>query len=131
MNDKPRLAKVAAESLSQSLAADNPTTPVMSEEEILEFLDGDEGRLEIENALRALQQIGVHGIPTFIIEGRRVVDGAAGAETFINICREIERRGEVAGGPVFGDILGISDDMVRMGSHTRESFLLEEDEQVA
>ena len=131
MNDKPRLAKVAAESLSQSLAADNPTTPVMSEEEILEFLDGDEGRLEIENALRALQQIGVHGIPKFIIEGRRVVDGAAGAETFINIFREIERRGEVAGGPIFGDILGISDDMVRMGSHTRESFLLEEDEQVA
>lgn len=131
MNDKPRLAKVAAESLSQSLAADNPTTPVMSEEEILEFLDGDEGRLEIDNALRALQQIGVHGIPKFIIEGRRVVDGAAGAETFINIFREIERRGEVAGGPIFGDILGISDDMVRMGSHTRESFLLEEDEQVA
>ena len=131
MNDKPRLAKLAAESLSQSLAADNPTTPVMSEEEILEFLDGDEGRLEIKNALRALQQIGVHGIPKFIIEGRRVVDGAAGAETFINIFREIERRGEVAGGPVFGDILGISDDMVRMGSHTRESFLLEGDEQVA
>lgn len=131
MNDKPRLAKVAAESLSQSLAADNPTTPVMSEEEILEFLDGDEGRLEIKNALRALQQIGVHGIPKFIIEGRRVVDGAAGAETFINIFREIERRGEVAGGPIFGDILGISDDMVKMGSHTRESFLLEEEEQVA
>lgn len=127
LNDKPRLAKVAAETLSKVLARDNPTDEIpMDRDEILSFLNGDAGRVEIENALSALQQIGVHGIPKFIIEGSHVVDGAAGPETFVRLFRDIERRGEVAGGPVFGDILGVDEDVVRRGSHTRESLLLDE-----
>ncbi|KAL7537329.1 hypothetical protein ACHAXR_007741, partial [Thalassiosira sp. AJA248-18] len=127
LNDKPRLAKVAAATLSELLAQDNPLNQnPMNEEEILSFLHGDQGRIEIENALRALQQLGVHGIPKFIIEGSRVVDGAANADTFIHIFREIEKRGEVAGGPVFGDILGVSDDIVKLGSHTRETLNMEQ-----
>ncbi len=124
LNDKPRLAKVAAETLSESLAKDNPTNEqAMNEEEILSFLKGDQGRLEIENALRALQQLGVHGIPKFIIEGSHIVDGAAGPDTFIHIFREIEKRGKVEHGPVFGDILGIAPELVKRGSHTAESLL--------
>ena len=88
----------------------------------MSLLNGDEGRNEIENALRALQQLGVHGIPKFIIEGSRVVDGAAGPETFIQIFREIEKRGKVARGPLFGDILGVSQETLMKGSHTRSSF---------
>jgi len=77
LNDKPRLASVAAESISQSLAKNNNNTSqaLMSEKEILEFLNGNEGRLEIENALRALNQLGVHGIPKFIVEGSTVLMG--------------------------------------------------------
>lgn len=133
LNDKPRLARVAAETLSKVLALDNPTgqTP-MNDEEILSFLNGDQGRLEIENALRALRKLGVHSIPQFIVEGSRVVDGAAGPETFIQVFREIEKRGAVAGGLVFGDILGVNEDIVKRGSHTRESLLmLDEVEQMA
>ena len=127
LNDKPRLAKVAAETISETLSKDNSINkPAMSEEEILSFLSGDEGRHEIEHALRALRQIGVHGIPKFIIEGASIVDGAAGPDTFIRIFREIERRGEVQGGPVFGDILGVDDEIVKKGSHTRESMLIDE-----
>ena len=121
LNDRARLAKVTAETLSETVIGQ----PLMSEEEILLFLNGDEGRLEIDNAVRALQQLGVHGIPKFIIEGSRVVDGAAGPETFVQIFREIERRGKVARGPIFGDILGISEELLLRGSHTRESFLLD------
>ena len=95
----------------------------MTEEEILAFLSGNEGRVEIENALAALQQIGMHGIPKFIIEGSRVVDGAAGPDTFIKIFREIESKGKVARGPIFADILGVSEDTIQRGSHTRESLL--------
>mmetsp|Transcript_3489 Transcript_3489/g.7701 ORF Transcript_3489/g.7701 Transcript_3489/m.7701 type:complete len:249 (+) Transcript_3489:239-985(+) len=127
LNDKPRLAKVAAETLSELLPQDTP----MNEEEILSFLQGDEGRLEIENALRALNQLGVSGIPKFIIEGTHMVDGAAGPKTFINIFREIEKRGKVEGGPIFGDILGVSQETVNRGSHTRESLLLDKVEQMA
>lgn len=124
LNDKPRLARVAAETLSKALAQDNPTgQTTMNVKEILSFLNGNQGRLEIENALRALQKLGVSGIPKFIVEGSRVVDGAAGPETFIRIFREIEERGEVAGGPILGEILGISEDTVKRGSHTRKSFI--------
>ena len=122
LNDRPRLAKVAAEVLSDTITKDN-TNQQMTEDEILTFLNGNEGRTEIENALQALRQIGVHGIPKFIIEGSTVVDGAAGCETFINIFREIEQRGSVARKPVFADILGINAEIIQEGSHTRESML--------
>ena len=120
LNDRQRLAKVAAEVLSDT--KDNTNQP-MTEEEILTFLNGNEGRTEIENALQALRQIGVHGIPKFIIEGTTVVDGAAGSDTFINIFREIEQRGSVANKPVFADILGVNDEIIQEGSHTRETML--------
>ena len=129
LNDKPRLAKVAAETLSQSLAKENNNTSqvLMSEKEILEFLNGNEGRLEIENALRALNELGVHGIPKFIVEGSTVVDGAAGPETFIRIFREIEQRSEVHGTAIFKDILGVDDETLSRGSYSRESLLMEDE----
>ena len=121
LNDRPRLAKVAAEVLSETIAKDN--TNQMTEDEILTFLNGNEGRTEIANALRALHQIGVHGIPKFIIEGTTVVDGAASSNTFVKIFREIEQRGSIARKPVFANILGVNVDTIREGSHTRESML--------
>ena len=136
LNDRKRLANVAAETLSQSLSqsklssssssSDSLQKTPMSEEEILDFLNGNEGRLEIENALRVLNELGIHGIPKFIIEGSTVVDGAAGPDTFVRIFREIEERGEVAGTAIFKDILGIDEDTLSRGSHSRESLMLEE-----
>lgn len=125
LNDRPRLAKVAAEEIGELLrtgpaataAAENAEDP-MSKEEILAFLNGNEGRAEIEASLKALRQLRVHGIPKFIIEGQTMVDGAAHSDVFVKIFREIERRGEVRSGPVFADILGIDDDVVSRGSHT-------------
>ncbi|KAL3798342.1 hypothetical protein HJC23_004995 [Cyclotella cryptica] len=123
LNDKPRLAKVAAESLVETLAkTENATIPPMTENEVLNFLNSNKGRREIENALRALTELGVHGIPKFIIEGSRVVDGAAMPDVFIRIFREIEKRGEVAGGPVFGDILGVDDSIVMRASHKKDTM---------
>lgn len=122
MNDRPRLAKVAAESLAESLVKTGDTnTHAMTEDDILTFLNGNEGRREIENALRALNELGVHGIPKFIIEGSSVVDGAAMPNTFIRIFREIEERGISSGGPLFGDILGVDESIVKRASHTKET----------
>eukprot|EP01082_Thalassiosira_pseudonana_P001333 g531.t1 g531 contig10:236691-237535(-) len=128
LNDRPLLAKVAAQCLSDTIAQSDHTitTTPMSEEEILSFLNGDEGRTEIHNALQALNQLGVHGIPKFIIEGSRIVDGAAGPDVFVQIFREIEQRGKVERGPVFGEILGVGDDIVSRGSHTRDAILSSE-----
>lgn len=128
LNDKPRLAKVAAATLAAALSSPRRAlapTP-MTEDEILAFLEGTEGQAEIDAALAALRQLGVHGIPTFLVEGSLVASGAAGPDTFVEAFREIERRGEVRGGPVFGDLLGIAPDVVARGSHTRETMLAEE-----
>lgn len=122
LNDRPRLARVVAEKLQELVASDDEQPAAMSEMDILDFLDSDEGRAEIELALSTLDQLGVHGIPKFIIEGQTVVDGAARSEVFINIFRKIERRGFVQRGPIFGDILGISNDIIERGSHRSEDI---------
>lgn len=112
LNDRPRLAKVVADELETLL-----DEPAPSAEELLDFLNGNEGRKEIEHALQALQQLGIHGIPKFIIEGKTIVDGAARSDVFVEIFREIEQRGEIHSGPVFGEILGIGQETVEAGSH--------------
>lgn len=117
LNDRPKLAAVVADKLREVMN-DGETT--LSASELLDFLNGDEGRAEIEQAVDTLQQLGISGIPKFIIEGRTVVDGAAPSEVFVDVFREIEKSGTVHGGPIFGEILGVSDDIVRKGSHRVE-----------
>lgn len=112
LNDKPRLARVVCELLEDLLPSSPP-----SEADILDFLDGDEGREEITNIGHALQQLGISGIPKFIIEGRTMVDGAARSDTFVEIFRDIEKRGSVHSGPIFNDVLGVSDETVQTPSH--------------
>ena len=124
LNDRPLLAKVAYETLVETLKRTNSSSILMTEDEILAFLNGNEGRKEIENALQALNEIGVHGIPKFIIEGSYVVDGAAVSNTFVQIFRDIEKRGNIKGGPVFGDILGVDKSIVMKASHTRDTMSL-------
>lgn len=129
LNDKPRLAKVAAEEIAQLVASEggkaNADAPpsIMAEEEVLAFLHGNQGRKEIEMALQALDDLGVHGIPKFIIGGRQVVDGAAHSSVFVDIFRDIEARGENAGGPIFASILGVDDETIQRGSHYSEEEL--------
>jgi len=126
LNDKPRLAKVAAEEIARLVDAEGADdgNPIMTEDEILTFLDSDEGRKEIEAALGALSQMGVSGIPKFIIEGSTMVDGAARPDVFVRIFREIEERGSISDGPVFGDILGLSEEVIQKGSHSKEMLAM-------
>mmetsp|Transcript_2112 Transcript_2112/g.2991 ORF Transcript_2112/g.2991 Transcript_2112/m.2991 type:complete len:158 (+) Transcript_2112:348-821(+) len=118
LNDRPLLAKVAAEELAKLVSGS-----AMSESEVLDFLESDQGRENIENALSALRDMKIHGIPKFIIDGTYMVDGAAPQENFVPIFRKIEKGGKNLNGPVFADLLGISDDVIAKGSHTKESTL--------
>jgi len=131
LNDRPRLAAVAYQTIAHALEEQqlnqqghqNHQEKIISEQEILDFLNSNEGRQEIEHALEALDSMGVHGIPKFIVEGRTVIDGAARSDVFIDIFRAIEAKGEVHGGPVFGEILGVDDTIVQQGSHSKESMI--------
>ena len=131
LNDRPRLAETVAQALEQEWPklqqqqqqqeqAEVHREPPPSAEFLLQFLNGNKGRAEIENAISALHQLGVHGIPKFIIEGSTVVDGAAHADVFVDVFRQIEGRGQVAGGPIFGDILGVSAETIARGSYWRD-----------
>lgn len=117
LNDKPKLASVVAAKLKTLISVQPP-----SDQELLDFLNGNEGRKEIDEAVRTLHQLGVHGIPKFIIEGKTVVDGAADAETFIEIFRIIEKRGRLLSEPIFGSILGVSPEIIERGSHRPEDL---------
>lgn len=116
LNDRPRLARAVADKL-QEMGYDDVDAQY---DAVLEFLNGNEGRDEIERAIKALRQLGVHGIPKFIIEGKTVVDGAARSDVFVEVFRTIEERGEVLGGPVFGEILGVSPEVIERGSHSAQ-----------
>ena len=116
LNDRLRLAETVADKLRELL--DEPP----SADEILEFLNGDDGRKEIEEALIMLNRLGVHGIPKFLIEGHTMVDGAAHSDVFIEVFRDIEARGKLRGQPLFADILGVSPEVVAEGSHRAEDI---------
>ena len=71
LNDRPRLAQVVADKLATLRNGDeDPPTA----QELLDFLNSNQGRKEIEEAVNTLQRLGIHGIPKFIIEGQTVVD---------------------------------------------------------
>jgi predicted DsbA family dithiol-disulfide isomerase len=112
LNDRPRLAAAVAEKLKALVTA--PPSSAQLEA----FLDGQEGRREIKEAVATLQQLGIHSIPKFIVEGQTVVDGAAHADVFVRVFREIEARGKIAKDPVFADILGVSPEVIQQASHT-------------
>lgn len=125
LNDRPRLAKRAAERIARALderAEDDDDNNVKvsppSETEILDFLNGNEGRTEIDNALRTLSEMGIHSIPQFIIEGTTIVGGAADWRTFVKIFDDIEKRGfvENEGRPLFGDLLGVDEKTLLKGT---------------
>jgi hypothetical protein len=116
LNDRPLLAETVSEELTNRLQDKAPT-----EVELLDFLNGNEGRKEILAALHQLQILGVHSIPKFIIGGSLIVNGAARSNAFVKIFREIERAGSV-GRPVFSDTLGIPGDVIAQGSHHAEVF---------
>ena len=113
LNDRPRLAQSVSDKLIEM------GYKTMKPLDILNFLNGNEGRAEIERATETLQHLGIHGIPKFIIEGSTVIDGAAHSVDFVEVFRDIERRGTTYGGAVFANILGVSPEIIELGSHRR------------
>lgn len=118
LNDLPRLSSVVAEEIENIL----PNGKRLSEEQIFNFLQSDEGTDNIEYAKNALRQLGIDSIPTFIIDGSIMVGGAASSNVFVDIFRDIERKG-IVHGPLLNDVLGVDDATVLKGSHLPRTAL--------
>lgn len=119
LNDKPRLAEVTSTTLRNLLPPSSSPAPP-TPDDILTFLNGTEGRAEIEEALAALRQLGINSIPQFIINGDRLVGGAADWTVFVDVFESVieERREkeEDDASPVFGSLLGVSPEIISQGS---------------
>ena len=79
------------------------------------------------NAPRALRNSGVaRDAENLSSGGRERRTGPAGPDPFVRIFGDVERRGEAAGGPMFGDMPGASNGMAREGSRSRDSLVRDE-----
>jgi predicted DsbA family dithiol-disulfide isomerase len=122
LNDVERLASVVAVELQTwwtQRPLEHAGVPPATAAEILQFLRGNEGRKEIGTAVSLLQQMGIHGIPTFILEGgETVLQGAVDASELVSTFRRIEQRGYLLREqPLFQDVLGISPTLIERGSY--------------
>jgi len=123
LNDRPRLAKVVADKLRSTMLVKNDSTiPAPSEEDLLQFLNSNDGRKEIEAAVRRLKAMDIYGIPQFIINGEIVVGSPKLSDTFIRIFRQIEREqysnNATIQKTIFAEMLGIDPRIVQQGSHS-------------
>lgn len=101
LNDAAMLAEAAAE-----VGVDAETAAA--------FLASDEGEAEINAAQALLARLGVHSIPTFVVQGRYTMSGAVHSDELEALFRDIEERGET-GEPVFTSALGIPRQRVEEG----------------
>ncbi|MEM0988455.1 MAG: DsbA family oxidoreductase [Pseudomonadota bacterium] len=61
----------------------------MEREVVEKLLDGDADRAELSEEDRAAREMGVTGVPTFIVGGKYVVQGAQPPETWAKVIREL------------------------------------------
>lgn len=97
LNDRKMLAEAASQVVG------------VPEEESLEFLSTDEGVAEIRAAQHMLRQLGVSGIPTFVLGATTVLpSGALRSQYLVEAFRELEAASE-EGAPnsVFAEALGV------------------------
>ncbi|MGJ4729359.1 DsbA family oxidoreductase [Luteimonas sp. SDU101] len=59
----------------------------LSEARVRALLDGDEGEAEVRAAVAQAQAMGIRSVPTFVIDGRHVVQGAQPPELFAQALR--------------------------------------------
>lgn len=99
----------------EALASAAHKTLDVPKEETVKFLRSQD-QAPTADAIRTtyayIQSLGIHAIPTFIINATHIVRGAAHADEFENILNEIEANNEPLKPPVFADLLGISNDVL-------------------
>ena len=76
--------------------------------DVAAFLASSEGRQEVLQMFAAVQAQQIHSIPTFIVDGRFVVQGAAHADELERVLRKVEAAlaegDELQGRPVFAAV---------------------------
>ena len=105
----------------------NNTVPLKppTEEFLLDYLYGTDGRDEIFQTVEMVHDFGINGIPTFIMEaGETVLSGAVHAKELVQVFRAMEERGVLRHTtPIFHSLLNIPSHIIQRGSYHRPSTL--------
>jgi predicted DsbA family dithiol-disulfide isomerase len=72
---------------------------VMSKQEAIEFLKGDELKEEVMNMAESARGNGVKGVPVTVIDGKWALGGAQKAEVFVQIFRKLAAAAAVGSAP--------------------------------
>ena len=71
---------------------DLATSLGMEEARVRGYLASEEGMAELEDELAGAREMGIRAVPTFLIEGQYVVQGAQSASVFLQALEEVEKR---------------------------------------
>mmetsp|Transcript_9013 Transcript_9013/g.37164 ORF Transcript_9013/g.37164 Transcript_9013/m.37164 type:complete len:120 (+) Transcript_9013:528-887(+) len=82
-------------------------------EETLRVVETEDARDVVLSVFDEVQRLGIHSIPTFVINASRVLSGAAHSNEFADAVQSIhDATDEPLRPPVFAPLLGISEEMV-------------------
>ena len=111
----PLYADVCGYDIPMTRAYDAGLDPV----EAAEYLESGAGATEIAEAQSILARLGIHSIPTFIINGRRAVGGAARSGELTRVLRHVEAQEDDGDGDsiaiprsLFADALGVPTELL-------------------
>jgi len=69
------------------------------ESTVREFLDSDAGVAEVTAELQTAHELGISGVPTFVIDGKYAITGAQDTEILLGALNEVRRRAADAARP--------------------------------
>mmetsp|Transcript_11449 Transcript_11449/g.15629 ORF Transcript_11449/g.15629 Transcript_11449/m.15629 type:complete len:114 (-) Transcript_11449:1493-1834(-) len=75
-------------------------------------LNFEQIKANIRAALDRCAELNIHSIPTFIINGSRILSGAADAYEFSQLFELIHLENETAQPPIFAQLLNIPSDLI-------------------
>ena len=64
----------------------------MKRERVLSYLASEEGRDEVIRAIDDARDDGIKVVPTFVFDGRYVIEGGQPASTFLQLLEEVQRQ---------------------------------------
>ena len=88
-----RGANIADPALLAALAAESG----MDADRALAYLETDEGLREVTAEIAEAQRLGIRAVPTFVFDGRYIVEGGQPAPTILQALEEVARLGRDAG----------------------------------
>jgi predicted DsbA family dithiol-disulfide isomerase len=61
----------------------------LSAERVRSYLATNEGAAELDRELAEAHQLGIQGVPAFVIDRMHLLEGAQSAETFVRVLRDL------------------------------------------